>query len=75
MSQALLQRWIDGDEEVLESLYQIYYPRILNFAAALIGNPAEGEDLAQETFLRLHRARTQLQKEGISSGSALICTR
>jgi len=74
MSQILFQQWLDGDEESFRFLYQIYYPRLRDFAAALIGNPAEGEDLAQEVFLRLGAARPKLRQEGVANGRALLYT-
>lgn len=74
MSQALFQRWIDGETGAFEALYRVYYPLILRFATALTGNSSEGEDLAQETFLRLHRTGDQLRQEGISNGRALVYT-
>lgn len=74
MNQVLFQRWTDGDEDAFRSLYQVYYRRILHFATALVGNPAEGEDLAQEVFARLYAGRQEYQREGISNGRALLYT-
>ena len=74
MSQTLFKNWIEGDEQAFQELYQVYYPRIMAFATTLIENPAEGEDLAQETFVRLYRAKEELQQEGIENGRALIYT-
>jgi RNA polymerase sigma-70 factor (ECF subfamily) len=37
------------------------YPRVLRYARRLVRDPAEAEDLTQETFLRAHRARGALR--------------
>ena len=74
MSRERFQNWIDGDPQAFTHLYRSYYPRIRDFATALIGDPVAGEDLAQETFLRLYRAQAHLRQEGISNGRALIYT-
>jgi RNA polymerase sigma-70 factor (ECF subfamily) len=40
----------------------------------LTGQAAEGEDLAQEVFLRLYQGRPKYQQEGIAHGRALLYT-
>ena len=50
-----------GDPDAVAALVQRYQHRIYNFALGMTGNPADAEDLAQETFIRafrgLHRFR------------------
>ena len=74
MCQDLFDRWLGGDEKAFREIYRLHYPRISQFAATLIGNGSDGEDLAQETFLRLYRSQERYRREGISNGRALIYT-
>ena len=49
----LLERVANGDEHAYRELAQRYLAPILRYAARILGDAAEGEDVAQETFLRL----------------------
>ena len=42
-----------GDNGAYRRMVERYLPGVTRFAARLLGNPSEGEDVAQETFLRL----------------------
>ncbi|MFO0880629.1 MAG: RNA polymerase sigma factor [Gemmataceae bacterium] len=53
----LMQQVREGDLEAFGHLQKLYRPRILGFFFRQIRNRAEAEDLAQEVFLRLFRAR------------------
>src|SRR5687767_11979033 len=46
-----------GPEEaaLLDSLVQTYYPAIVAFARRKLGNPHDAEDVAQETFAKIHQ--------------------
>ena len=44
----------DGDATAFACLLQRYERRLLNYAARLLGDVADAEDAAQETFLRVH---------------------
>jgi RNA polymerase sigma-70 factor (ECF subfamily) len=74
MSQVLFERWLEGDEPSFCLIYRTYFPRPRQFAAALVGSSAEGEDLAQEVFLRLHATGPRLEQEGIANGRAWLYT-
>lgn len=54
---ALMRRYGRGENSAFEPLYRLLAPRLYRFCARLAARRAEVEDLFQETFLRLHRAR------------------
>lgn len=45
-----------GDLDAFEALVRRYEARIVTFVQALTGNAADAEDVAQEVFVRAHRA-------------------
>ena len=53
---ALLGRLKAGDAKAFETLVVIYQHRVFGVALRMLGSRAEAEDIAQETFLRAHRA-------------------
>jgi RNA polymerase sigma-70 factor, ECF subfamily len=53
----LFQRYTDGDPEVFRELVQRYEPRIQGFLRKRLNDEERVEDLTQDTFLRIHRAR------------------
>ena len=59
--QVLVEAAQAGDSDAVSTLVRRYQTRIYNFALTLTANPADAEDLAQETFIRafrgLHRFR------------------
>lgn len=58
MTQEQLQvaRILAGDEHGFNQLVQQHSGKVLGLAWRLVGNREDAEDLAQEAFLRLHRA-------------------
>lgn len=54
-----MRRLAGGEDAALEILMQRHAARIFNFLNRLLGNEADAEDLAQETFARLYRARAR----------------
>lgn len=44
-----------GDEQAFNSLFDLFYPRVRAFAARMLSNIAEGEDVARETMARAAR--------------------
>jgi RNA polymerase sigma-70 factor (ECF subfamily) len=53
----LMQAFCDGDESAFDVLFQQWSGRVLRFLERMIREPAVAEELLQETFLRVHRAR------------------
>lgn len=52
----LLERIRAGDDAGFETLMREHAPKVVGLATRLLGDRGEAEDLAQEAFLRLHRA-------------------
>ena len=48
-----------GDQSPFELLLRKYRSPVVNFLYRMVGNSATAEDLAQEVFLRVYRARKQ----------------
>ena len=57
MPSALMDRYAKGEDHVFESLYRLMAPRLYRFCLRLAALKSEADDVFQETFLRLHRAR------------------
>ena len=53
----LMGRYADGDAEAFDELFRRYEPRAYAFFVKRTGSPERAEDLYQELFLRIHRAR------------------
>jgi RNA polymerase sigma-70 factor (ECF subfamily) len=47
---------LSGDEAAFAEIYTNYFPRVYAFTLKRIGDPAEAEDLTQETFVQLYRS-------------------
>jgi RNA polymerase sigma-70 factor (ECF subfamily) len=54
---AVMDRYAQGDDAAFDELYRLASPRIRGFLVRLSGDMALADDLTQETFLRVHRAR------------------
>jgi RNA polymerase sigma-70 factor (ECF subfamily) len=59
----LLERIRSGDQTGFETLMRQHAPKVIGLATRLIGDRGEAEDLAQEAFLRLHRALPEFRGE------------
>jgi RNA polymerase sigma-70 factor (ECF subfamily) len=57
----LVLRARDGDPSALAILYECYYDRIHRYILARVANVHEAEDLTEEVFIRMLRARVQFQ--------------
>lgn len=64
---AAMDRYADGDELAFGDVYRALAPRIHAFLRRLSGRTDIADDLTQETFLRMHRARGSF-----GSGRAVI---
>lgn len=51
-----LERSCSGDPASFEALFLAHYDQVYAVLVRLLGNREDAEDLAQETFLRLHRS-------------------
>lgn len=56
-------RYADGDGEAFDELFRRYEPRTYAFFLARTGAPDRAQDLYQELFLRVHRARHRYDRE------------
>lgn len=54
---AAMDRYALGEDAAFDELYQRGAPRVRRFLLRLSGTAALADDLTQETFLRVHRAR------------------
>jgi RNA polymerase sigma-70 factor, ECF subfamily len=54
---ALMQRYAQGEDNVFDELYRLAAPRLYRFCVRLAARKTDADDLFQETFLKLHRAR------------------
>lgn len=57
----LLARHIFGDRHAFQVLVERYRSDLLAFLTRLMGDMTAAEDVAQETFFRLHRSATKFQ--------------
>lgn len=52
----LVDRVLAGDQAAFSEIYDNYFPRVYAFTLKRVGDPAEAEDLTQETFVQLYRS-------------------
>jgi RNA polymerase sigma-70 factor (ECF subfamily) len=53
----LMQRYQDGDARAFRELYALVAPRLLGYLLKMAHSRAVADDLLQQTFLKIHRAR------------------
>ena len=53
-----MRRYASGDAAAFNELYETLSPRLYAFCVRLAGRQGDADDLFQEAFLKLHRART-----------------
>jgi RNA polymerase sigma-70 factor, ECF subfamily len=64
---AAMDRYARGDDAAFDELYRTGAPRLRGFLLRLCGDPALADDLTQDAFLRVHRARGSFE-----SGAAAL---
>lgn len=52
-----MARYVDGDASAFRELYGLLAPRLLGYLMKMARQRALAEDLLQQTFLKVHRAR------------------
>jgi RNA polymerase sigma-70 factor (ECF subfamily) len=57
VASAAMERYAAGDESAFGDLYDLLAPRLYEYLLGQVRNRALAEDLVQQTFLQLHRAR------------------
>lgn len=57
----LMELFLDGDQEALETLVRRYQEPLFAFAVRKLGDRTAAEDAFQETFLRVYRRRATYQ--------------
>lgn len=58
---ALVERHRHGDEEAFAEIYGQFETMVYNLALRMSGNPADAEDITQETFVRAYRHLTKFK--------------
>jgi RNA polymerase sigma-70 factor (ECF subfamily) len=53
----LMSQYCDGDANAFRDLYARIAPKLLNYLTRMAGQRARAEDLLQQTFLKVHKAR------------------
>jgi RNA polymerase sigma-70 factor (ECF subfamily) len=61
---AAMDRYACGDASAFPVLHRALYPRLLAYLTRMSGSATMGDDLVQETFLRMHRARATFAAGG-----------
>jgi len=59
----LMLAYANGDERAFRELFQRYAPVLLRLCTRQVGRPADAQDLVQQTFLQLHRARRDFRAD------------
>lgn len=54
--QEVVRRVLGGDQDAFAEVYNAYFRRVYAFILKRVNDPAEAEDLAQETFVQLYRS-------------------
>ncbi len=65
--EALMHAYVAGNAASFELIYNRYERRLFGFFLRAIGNRARAEDLLQQTFLNVHRARKRYRGGGFAA--------
>jgi len=55
--ETLMERYVNGDAEAFDELFQRYEPRAFSYFIKRTRSPERAQDLYQDLFLRIHRGR------------------
>ena len=64
----LVKRMIDGDTTAFELMFKYYYPGLVIFAANIVANKDEAEEIVQDFFVRLWGNRKNIKTNGNLKG-------
>jgi len=70
--ETLVQRVVEGDTKAFELLYDRYARPVFSLAYRMLGDPAEAEELLQETFVRFWQQAARYDARRGSFGSWLL---
>src|SRR3954471_17427251 len=59
-----MDRYACGDAQAFGAVHQALHPRLVAFLTRMSGSSTLADDLVQETFLRMHRARSTFAAGG-----------
>lgn len=59
----LVRRMKQGERAAFDKLYEQYYDKLYRTACMITGNRADGEDVTQETFIKMYLHCTELKKD------------
>lgn len=59
MDEELVRLTLGGDARAISTLIDRHAPACLRYAGRMLGDRADAEDVAQETFLRVHKSLSQ----------------
>ena len=62
---ALVAAAAAGDRDAFEALVLRHQTRIVNYAMAIVKDPADAEDVAQETFIRAYRSLARFRGDSL----------
>lgn len=57
----LMAAYVAGDDAAFDLLFQRYAPMLLRMMRRQLAQPEDGQELVQQTFLQLHRARLDFE--------------
>ena len=59
----LIRRYRSGDEEAFEEIFFTHSPKVSSYVYRRISSPEDARDIVQQTFLNLHRSRSELRED------------
>lgn len=59
----LVRRMKKGDRAAFDTLYEQYYDKLYRTACMITGNQTDGEDVTQETFIKMYLHCAELKKD------------